>query len=61
MSELKHEVITNGKPNIENMTKDESEVFFLALLHEIVKNHSETKNVPVTQSTIQVTLKNDML
>ena len=61
MTEIKHKVITNDKPKIENMTKEEEQVFFLALLHEIVKHHSETKNVPVTQSTIQVTLKNDRL
>ena len=38
MTETKHKIITNGKPNIDNMPESEAKVFYSVLLQEVVKS-----------------------
>ena len=44
MKEVKHEVITNGTPKFENMTKVELNVFCSELYREISKVKTQTKD-----------------
>lgn len=45
MKEQKHEIITNGVPNLENMPKEEFNIFCKSLLSIIEEEHAKKQQV----------------
>lgn len=57
---MKHEIINNGKPNIQNMTKAEFNVFCKSILDIIIEDKKDKDKSPSEQDG-DLSYKNNIL